>query len=59
LNSRLSHRTTGFAELIGVPDGEFDSINSDASLVGHLKFDRRGLRRRVGLDGLNNLTHYF
>jgi hypothetical protein len=59
LHSGLSHRIGGFTKLIGVPDGEFYPINRDANLICHLKFDCRGARRGVGLDGLINLTHYF
>jgi hypothetical protein len=40
LHSRLAHGITRFGKLFGVPDGEFDPINSDASLIGHLKFNR-------------------
>jgi len=40
LHSCLPHRVAGFTKLIGVPDGEFDPINSDASLICHLKFER-------------------
>jgi len=40
LHSRLVHRITRFGKLFRVSDGEFDPINSDASLVGHLKFNR-------------------
>jgi len=40
LHSGLSHGVARFTKLIGVLDGEFDSINRDASLIGHFKFDR-------------------
>jgi len=38
LHPRLAHRLAGFGELFGVSDGEFDSVNRNAGLVGHLKF---------------------
>jgi hypothetical protein len=40
LHSRLAHGITRFGKLFGVSDGEFDSINGDASLICHLKFNR-------------------
>jgi hypothetical protein len=57
LGSRLTQRIAGFNKLFGVPDGEFDPINRDASLIGHLKFDRWGSRLDVGFDSLNDLAH--
>jgi len=38
LHSGLPHGIGRFTKLIGVPDGEFDSVNRDASLVGHFEF---------------------
>jgi hypothetical protein len=40
LHSPFPHRIAGFGKLFGVSEGEFYSINRDASLVCHLKFDR-------------------
>jgi hypothetical protein len=40
LNSGLAHRIARLSKLFGVSDGKFDSINRDATLVGHLKFHR-------------------
>jgi hypothetical protein len=40
LHSGLPHGIAWFTKLIGVPDGESDSINRDANLIGHLKFHR-------------------
>jgi len=42
LESGLTQRIAGFNKLFGVSDGEFDSINRDASLISHLKFNRWG-----------------
>jgi hypothetical protein len=39
LHPGLPYGVAWFAKLFGVPDGEFDSINGDASLICHLKFD--------------------
>jgi hypothetical protein len=39
LHPGLPHGVAWFAKLIDVPDGEFDPINGDASLICHLKFD--------------------
>jgi hypothetical protein len=59
LHSGLPHGIARFTKLIGVLDGEFDSINRDASLIGHFKFDRRWPRLDIGFDGLNDLAHDF
>jgi hypothetical protein len=39
LHPGLPNGVARFAKLFGVPDGEFDPINGDASLICHLKFD--------------------
>jgi hypothetical protein len=38
----LPHRLAGAGELFCMPDCELDSVHCDPSLVGHLKFHRRG-----------------
>ena len=40
LHSGLPHGIARFTKLIGVSDGESDSFNRDANLIGHLKFHR-------------------
>jgi hypothetical protein len=40
LHAYLAHRFAGPSELFSVPDCELDSVNRDAGLIGHLKFDR-------------------
>jgi hypothetical protein len=59
LHSGLPHGIARFTKLIGVPDGEFDPVNGYASLIRHLKFDRRRPRLDIGFDGLNDLPHDF
>jgi hypothetical protein len=38
----LPHRLAGAGKLFRMPDCELDSVHCDPSLVGHLKFHRRG-----------------
>jgi hypothetical protein len=40
-------------------DREFDSINRDAGLVGHLKLNRGGPLSHFGLDDPDNSMHGF
>jgi hypothetical protein len=40
LQSCLTHGVAGHSELFGVPNCELDSVNRDAGLIGHLKFNR-------------------
>jgi hypothetical protein len=59
LQPGLARINAWLGKLLCVPDRELDSINGDAGLIGHLKFNRRGPRPHFGLDGVNNLTHDF
>src|SRR5262245_27442230 len=43
LETSLAHWICRRPKLLGVLDGEFDPINSDATLVCHFEFHRRGL----------------
>jgi hypothetical protein len=55
----FAHRLAGPGKLFRVLDCEPDSVNRDASLIGHLKFNRGWPRLDVGFDGLNDLAHDF
>jgi hypothetical protein len=55
----LPHRLAGAGELLRALDGELDSVHGDPSLVGHLKFHRRGSGSCVGFDGIRSLADDF
>ena len=40
LQAYLAHMNAGFCKLLRVLDRKLDSINCDASLIGHLEFKR-------------------
>jgi hypothetical protein len=49
----------GFRKLFRVPDGELDSVNRYASLIGHFEFHCGRPQRPRCFDGFDNLLHRF
>jgi hypothetical protein len=59
LHTCLAHRIAGPPELFRMLNRELDSVNRDAGLICHFKFNRGGSRLDVGFDCLNDLAHDF
>jgi hypothetical protein len=57
LHASFAHLIRSWSKLLGVLDGETDSIDRDSRLVRHFEFGRRWPRLYLGFDDLQKLAH--
>jgi hypothetical protein len=59
LEPSFAHLVRSWSKLLGVFDGEADTIHGNPRLVRHFKFGRSRPRLHFGFDNLQKLAHCF